>query len=273
MQKYRRSHLASKMRKLRPKKKFFQRPWFWLAVIAVIAGSACYLFFWYPALQVSHISISGNREISSRDIEQVARQAAGKKILSLGAVNITTKNIFLVDTGTVSRSILKVFPTIGEAVVTRKFPGSLAVAIRERQPLAVFCNDGSLANCFFIDDNGVIFKQVTGPWGEMPVVTKDGQSTQVVTGDDVVSQNTMEAIGKISDDLRNRFQIDVREAFVSNPLVITTAENWKVYFDPGSDIDSQISRLNVLLGGEISPASRPHIQYIYLQYRDRAYYK
>ena len=69
------------------------------------------------------------------------------------------------------------------------------------------------------------------------------------------------------------FQIYIKEAFVSNPLILKTSESWKLYVDPDGDIQSQITKMKLLLKDQITPAVRQNLQYIYLQYKDRAYYK
>ena len=108
---------------------------------------------------------------------------------------------------------------------------------------------------------------------DMMTITKEQTNDAISTGENAIEKNIMDGIYKVQKNLKNNFQVDVKEAFVSNPLVFTTAENWKIYFDPKFDIDSQIIKMNALLKDQITPEARKKLQYIYLQYKDRAYYK
>ena len=57
---------------------------------------------------------------------------------------------------------------------------------------------------------------------------------------------------------------------------VTTDGGWQIYFNVGSgdpDIDSQITKLNLLLNETINPDARKTLQYIDLRFKDRAIYK
>jgi hypothetical protein len=74
--------------------------------------------------------------------------------------------------------------------------------------------------------------------------------------------------------LKDNFQINLEEALVTSPLRldVNTSENWRIYFDlgPDSDINLQLTKLNLLLNGGISTASRKTLRYIDLRPKDRA---
>jgi len=109
----------------------------------------------------------------------------------------------------------------------------------------------------------------------MPIITQTLNSNDIFTGESVVDRNVISAISKIEKNLKDNFQIDIKEALVSNPLRldIKTNENWQIYFDLNSDTNLQIIKLNSLLKNEISQTSRASLQYIDLRFKDRAYYK
>jgi hypothetical protein len=96
----------------------------------------------------------------------------------------------------------------------------------------------------------------------------------VFTGEDVVAQNIINAISKIQKSLKDNFQIDLKEALVASSvrLNVTTSENWQIYFDlsPESDINLQLTKLNLLLNGGMSADSRKNLRYIDLRPQDRA---
>ncbi len=185
-------------------------------------------------------------------------------------LGFSSQSIFLENPDTLKADILKKFPQVGNVSVQKKYPADLFIEVHERQPFSVFCD--SLTNCFSIDSTGVIFEQVQAPIGSM-IISTEPEKLEVFAGEDVIDKDVMSAIGKIQTSLKQKANIDVAEALVSDPLIITTKEKWKIYFDPTQDIDLQITKLNLLLKNQITAADRKNLQYIYLQYKDRAYYK
>ena len=78
-------------------------------------------------------------------------------------------------------------------------------------------------------------------------------------------------------DLRDKFKINLREAMITTPirLDMQTSENWNIYMDvgPDSNTDMQLTKLNLLLSGDITPETRKNLEYVDLRFKDRAYYK
>jgi hypothetical protein len=97
---------------------------------------------------------------------------------------------------------------------------------------------------------------------------------QVFVGEKVVSQNIINAIYEIQKNLQDNFHINLAEAMITSPirLDINTGQKWKIYFDlsSGSDISSQLNKLNSLLSGGISADSMKNLRYIDLRPKDRA---
>jgi len=128
-----------------------------------------------------------------------------------------------------------------------------------------------------IDNNGIIFEPVAVISEDAIIVRQTMESNQVFTGQEVIARNIISTISLIKQTLKDNFQIDLKEAMVTSPLRldVKTGENWQIYFnlDPGSDINSQLIKLNLLLAEEILPEARKSLQYIDLRFEDRAYYK
>lgn len=273
--KHRHKHIKSKLRHLKPKKNLLLTKEFWFSVLgAVLVGTLVYFVFFFPKFQIQTVGISGNQKVATGDIETIAWNQINKNILG-----VDFKNMMMVDFSAMKKNLLTGFPVIEEVKITHNWFQNINLEITERKPIAVFCPNKSIQNCFFIDRHGVIFERVDD--GAAPLSGVEGRlavrqafdESKLTTGKSVVDSHIMEAIVKVSDTLENNFQINVREALSSNPLIFTTSEGWQIYFDPTQDINMQITKLDLLLKNEITPAIRQNLQYIYLQYKDRAYYK
>lgn len=265
MKKYRHRHLKHKIKSLKPKKSIFKRRWFWvLALLVFLLAVIFYMIFFIPAFQVQKVQVFGNEKTESQQIQNSIWQNINKKILGLNV-----KNIFLVNSNTLKENVLANFSGIENVKIKKQWFDGLRLEITERKPVAVFCQD---SNCFLIDKKGIIYQPANDGFGDRFIV-RQNDGVDLALGQTVIDQHIMEALIKIEQTLKDNFELGIREAVSSNPLVVTTTEGWKLYFDPNSDISLQITKMEALLQNQISTSTRKNLNYIYLQYKDRAYYK
>lgn len=284
---YRRKHIKTKIYKLKkPKKSIIKRPIFWISFVSlIIILSFLYIFVFSSVFQVKNIEVSGNEKIQNKDIQNFAFARMGQKIVSMGSLHLESGSIFLVNYKKLNKEILNSFPVIESIKISKKPPQTLTIEITERKPLGAFCgfsvvvaeNDPSPAKeeCFLIDQNGIIFESLSEVSENMIIVRKPLDLKQMLTGEKVVAENIMGIISKIERNLKDNLQINIEEAIISNPLRldIKTNENWQIYFDLDSDVDMQITKMNLLLNNEISTDARKNLKYIDLRFKDKAYYK
>jgi hypothetical protein len=262
-----------KTRRLRQKKSIFLMPMFWsLLLMVFLFVGVFYFFFFYQKFQVQQIEIAGNQKIQTQDIDQAVWDSLNKKLFTASLISFSSKNIFLIDEGNLIRMLLSKFPGIDQIFVQKKMPSGLSFIIKERQPFAVFCDNEDDAHCFSIDEKGVAFEILQNPTPDT-VVIKNKTTGDVGLGKSVVDKKAVEDIAKIKKNLDDNFGLKVKEALVADPMVVSMQEGWKMYFSMTDDIDLQITKADALLKNEISAEQRPKLQYIYLQYKDRAYYK
>ncbi len=273
---YRKKHLKNKIHKIRPKKSIFKKPIFWYSFLFLILLSvAVYFLLFYQKFQVKNITILGNEKANGQEIENIVLNETNKKIINFLNFNLISESIFLVNTENIKKQVLDMFPVIEDVKTDKNYPDSVNVQIKERKPFAVFVSQNN-KDYFYIDESGVVFEKLQGFEQNMTAIRQLINSADAIIGKEAVEKNIMKAISSIKKSLNDKFQIDIREAFISNPLRldIKTGENWQIYFNlgPDADIDLQITKLNLLLTGEISQEARKNLEYIDLRF-DRAYYK
>jgi len=273
---YRKRHLKNKIHKIRPKKSIFKKPAFWfLLLFLILASTAVYFLLFYQKFQVKNIIISGNEKAGSQEIENIVLNETNKKIISFLNFNIKSRSFFLADAKNIKKQILDSFPMAENVKVNKNFPESIIVEVKERSPFAVFYSQNN-DDRFYIDENGVVFEQLQEFGQDMLAVRQLTNSGSIFLGKKAVEKNIMEAVLKIKKSLNEKFKIDIKEADISKSmrLDVKTGENWQIYFDlnKNSDIDLQITKLNLLLASEISLKERENLEYIDLRF-ERAYYK
>lgn len=263
--KHRQSHIKHKIKNLKPKKLIVQRLWFWIILLSFIIGIiGIYALFFWSKFQIKNIAISGNEKIKANDIESFVLANMDK--------NIFANRIFTIDAKNLTEDVLTAFPVIKSVRVQKKWPQGIELIIKERSPVAVFCDTKNPNACFLMDDSGIIFEPTENIPQDMFLVNLKNDK-EFIIGQTAVKKMNVDIILKVLRQLKDNFQIDIKKAVVSDILVITTSENWQIYFDTTSGIDTQIMKMNALLKTEIPPNIRKNLQYIYLQYKDRAYYK
>lgn len=118
-----------------------------LAVAVVISALFIYLYgalLSVPALEVREISVRGVKELTEKDILQLA--------------NIQPRcNLLAVNTDAVARRIAA-NPWVKNIYVGRELPGRLVLDVRERKPIALVKQTG---NFYLMDAGGFIFKKLS----------------------------------------------------------------------------------------------------------------
>lgn len=270
---YRKKHVKNKIGRINPKKSIFTRLWFWLVILFfIIILSGLYTVIFYSGLQIKDIIISGNERVSAQELRDFVYENSNTGLIKFWKININSRSILLVDTNKLDKEILKKFPLIEKLQIDKSYPQTLVLGVTERKPLGIFCSADN--QCSLVDQNGIAYEPVFVIPENATVIRQALNNSQVFTGEEVVAQNMIDAIYKIQKSLKDNFQIDLKEALVTSPirLNVKTGENWQIYFDldNDSDINSQLTKLNLLLSGEISQDSRQSLRYIDLRPKDRA---
>ena len=282
MPSYRKSHVKNKIHKIKPKKSILKKLWFWLLILFfVVIFSILYFLVFYPGIQVTNVVVSGNGEIKTQDLQGIILNNDNTGLVKFWDLNVISKSIFLINTDKLGKEILNKFPIIEKVTVNKQFPQTITLGITERKPVGVYCADTSDNNqqCYLIDQNGVIFEGIDLNLLNVnfPVVRQTLQDNNLYTGENVVQQNVISAISQLQKDLQDNFKINIKDALITSPLRlnVTTDEGWQIYFNISGDPDtaSQITKLNLLLNGSITPDIRKTLQYIDLRFKDIASYK
>ena len=280
MPSYRKHHIKNRIHRIKPRRSVFLRLWFWILIlILTIFLSFAYFLLFYSEFQIQNVLISGNEKVKTFELQSIISNNINRKIIGLGAFQIFSKSIFLLNKDALSKDILKDFPLIDRVSIKTELPQTLTVEVSERAPVGIYCSPeaGQISEkCFLIDGAGIIFEELKNNPENMFIVRQMGNK-EAYTGENVIAQNIIGAVSKIEKDLKDNFKIDIKEALITTPirLDIKTKENWQIYFDlsKDSDVNMQITKLNLLLKGDINADVREKLQYIDLRFKDRAYYK
>lgn len=257
--------------RIRKQKSIFQNRFFWLSISGlIIVAGIFYLICFSPFFQIKEIKVAGSsqmeikdfqrdkQKIPTEDIQSFVKQQLEKKMLFF-----KTKSIFLVNLSAMQKTLLENFPQIMEANLKRNFPDTLRITIEERVPLGVWCENN---NCFFIDEEGIIFEKTQLTSG---LIIKTAESKQELPlGSRVLEKENLKLVLEIQKKLREELKIKIEEFLIvsSARLEAKTSEGWWIYFNPEKDINWQIVELSLILEKQIPQEKRGELQYIDLRF-------
>lgn len=272
---YRKTHIKAKIHRVTPRKSIFKRPWFWLVLLFLaVIFTVFYFSLFYSGIQAENIIISGNKKVSGKDIDRLVSDSIGYKIFSVAGWQLKTKSIFLVNPDKLEKEILSKFPNVEKVAINKILPQTLILDISERKALGAFCPTDDIDGCFLIDNTGVAFEQIGASSGEATIVRQAFGDSDVFIGKNIVAENIISAIYIIQRNLEDNFHIKISEALITNPIRLNakTSEGWQIYFDLGadSDVNVQLTKLNLLLTQEIPGDHRKNLRYIDLRPKDKA---
>ncbi len=270
---YRKSHVKTKIQKIRPKKSILKKAWFWffiIIVIIILTGS--YFILFYSGFQLKNVNVSGNSKVTTQDVKNIVAERSQILMLDFLKTKVSTKSIFLIDSQKIKEDILVKFPEIENVSVSKKYPQTFLIVITERKPIGVYCE--KLGKYYSIDINGIVFDQISKPAADTVIVRQTNENMQIAPGKQAVDASTMQAIFQIQKDLKDNFDIGAKEAIIISALRmnIITSENWKIFVGLQGEpsIALQLQKMILLLNGGMSADENKSLKYIDLRPKDRA---
>ena len=208
------------------------------------------------SLTVNRITVSGNSRISRGEVIALLEGVQGTNMLT---VNIDAW-----------RQTLLRSPWVAEAAIRRVFPGTLAVAISERQPLGIGRVQGHL---YLIDAKGFIIDEFGPNYAELDLPIIDGLAAQ--TAGMVIDDARAALAGRVIADLQAKPQLArrVSQIDVSDPhdaVVVLARDTVLVRLGDDHFVERVQSYLDLV------PALRERIaeiDYVDLRFDERVYVK
>ncbi len=240
-----------------------RRKGFWLAMILPILFVAiAYLFIFSSIFRVNEIRVIGADTIDPEEMRLVVEN----EIVSSVAF-FKSKSIFLISGPGIVDSLTNAFPELRSVRVKKSFLNSVSVTVVERKATASWCRQPE--ECFLIDKEGVIFKEVSDT-GRLAII-RGGDEDASLSETPISS----EEMGFIMDTWREvRDVIDLIVFDVTNPdLVVQTSEGWRVRFTFTESARAQAEKLVLALENKIPEDKRAELDYVDVRFENRVYFK
>lgn len=254
-----------KPHRFKKRKPIYKNRFFWFFLLgSILLFSLFYFIFFSQFFMIKKINLVGQKEIKEEELFSLIEKKLNDKVLFF-----SSKNIFLVNLNKIKESLSESFPKIAELKVNRRFPDELNFAISERETKVVLCFlSQEEEKCFASDKKGVIFEEKTKEDIFFPVIKISSFEKEVILGEEIVEEEQITCILEINSELEKFLKIPVKKLILDSPekLIVLTAENWLLYFNPRENTKWQLTKLDVLLKERISEQERKNLEYIELRF-------
>ena len=256
-----------KIYKRKKRRSLFKSRIFWLSLLFLTAfASGVYLFLFSSVFQVRDIQVAADKKIYIDEIKDIVAREINRKIAFFDS-----KSIFLASTEEINKKIREKFPQIAEISFSKNFPSALAVEVKERVPIATWCQND---DCFYLDKDGVIYERCQEK--KLPVITFNATLTEAKLGKILIEKDSLTKILDFNNALQQDFDFKVTGLIFSQEgeeLTVKTNESWQIFFSTKNEAKNQIDNLSALLKEGIPPERRQDLEYINLKFGNKTYIK
>ncbi|MFA6974171.1 MAG: FtsQ-type POTRA domain-containing protein [Parcubacteria group bacterium] len=244
-------------------------------LLLIFVGSTLYLLFFSPFLLVTKTTIGGTQDLDADALRRVADATIAGKYVNVVAKN----NLILINKEQVKKALTDRFKRLEDVQVTKKFPDTLVISVRERKSMVILCSAGA---CFIIDNSGVPYALADFASNELQennlLVINDDGNKAIKLGEETLEQACMQYLLDIKDKLKSDLNIAIDKNFhtpqlVSGDIRATTSEGWKIYFDNALPIQKAVDTLKLVLTDKIGEEKRGNLEYVDLRTENKVYYK
>jgi cell division septal protein FtsQ len=207
-----------------------------LAVAVLVAALATWVLLGSPLLAVHKVQVDGAVRLPAEQVVEVAGITAGTPLLR-------------VDT-TAAAARVAALPQVASAEVTRGWPNTVVVTVRERVAVAVVADGGTRR---LVDATGVVFDTITGP-------TPAGVVALDVAGpgpDDAPTRAALGALTALPAGVRG--QVTDVAAHTADDVTLTLTDGRSVLWGSAERTDRKAQVLGALLdqmaSGALDPAA------------------
>lgn len=232
-----------------------------------IFGLAFYFLVISDSLLVKEVSIQGNSQVSTEQIEDVLNANANSRLL------LIKKNHFLLmSQGRINKLLTKSLPTIKEVTKSdRGWPDKISIELVEHTPGFVIESNG---NYFLVDDEGIVVEQIPDPKNFL--VVNDQLTESFASGDRLSNQKFVPFILSMKKTWSSKISTPIATVKFpgksSTEVQFITNTGWAVLFDTSRSVTVQLSDLSIILSKQITPGDLQNLAYIDLRLSKWAYY-
>jgi cell division septal protein FtsQ len=258
-------------RQRRKRKSFISKFYFPILGVVLFSGAAVYAFFYFsPQFEIKELKVSG---IESTSEEELSRAIKDKFTISYSFFGKTgtIENIFL-PAGKGIDEVLKDFPQIDSINVSKNFAkGSLLIDVKEKVPFVTWTEKFDNNNCYLFDARGSFIKNCESENNSLISVFEE---SRVCGKNEEIRKTVINSIEKIINNSRELgLSFSGFSLYSDDKLSLNLNQNCQIIFNPASDLDWQLEKLNIVLTQDKYISNLEKYEYIDLRFGNQAIIK
>jgi len=185
----------------------------------------------------------------------------------LGFINFRNNIVFL--SAKDFQSLVFQDPAVRDFSVIKNFrEKSITLDLKERQAKGILCLVQGNQDCYYFDDQGIVFAVSPQTEGNVIFLVKDDSGRLYDLGDKILEGGSFADLMAVWDILTSRFHLDYLQIDASN-LTVQTSVGWRIYLN-----SSDLARIKAAVSNLLqSDFEFNNLDYLDLRYLPIIYWK
>ena len=258
-------------------------------ILCAIVYGAVWLLFRSPLLSIHAVRFEGSRHVTEGEIQELINHAMAQ---GRGWMQVFPMRRMFAWPNRLTESDLAFLPRVKEVVIEKHYLSrSIVVHIIERVPVGIWCLKGTMppvgatesdpslmAQCYWFDDEGVLFERAPQAEGSLIPVVADYADDKLALREMILPQPFIAPMQSIIKVLAasNVFVKEIRvEDLGLEEVKVATFDGPELYFSLRFPADKALSVIQSLFTQGNTSSSMPlkNLKYIDFRVENRAYYK
>lgn len=225
-----------------------------------------------PQFRITMIATEGSTGLIRAEAETVARRFVEAEAQFAGA-----PRLFLFSRDRLVRELLAAIPKLATVQIVRKLPGTVALSLQERVPVASLSLGGQVVQ---LDSTGRVIAEVTREEAEathLPLIRDEHSTVSVQPGDTVLSERVIQLLHEVVVLLPERLSVTAEELVIpaigADEVRVRTTGGWELFLDARQPLGDQLGALERVIAEELDPESRDRLEYVDLRIPGKVYYR
>lgn len=238
-------------------------------------GVSVYVLLFAPFMQLEKITIAGNREIATGEIEKVVDAYLTGKYLGI----LPKNNFLLTSKARIEKNVLESFKKVRRVAVRKQFPDKLNIEVEERKSLLVWCSG---ENCYLVDDQGLVYQAADFASREvqenhlLKITQSDGK--QVEMGMQVMNADMVGYYGSLRETFAQKAGIKLGEEIRVNSRLaedgVTQAEQgFEILVNFSIPAERSAELMKTFLDKQYKGGDLANLAYVDLRVENKIFYK
>lgn len=250
------------------RKKILKRLLFVSVLLLFIFFGGFVGLFFINDLKVNLISVHGSSIFLKDRVEFEIKNILSSRFLLF----VPQDRIFSFSEKKMEALLYVEFPELSGVSVKKDFPSTVIVEIKEREPVAVLCEENN-RTCFYLDKTGFIFDQAAFFSSGVFLKFFNEREEQLQIGNFLLDQELFRRLLKFKE--RTDSLIKISEIYLKPEGIykLQTFEGFYLILDGEDDWDIAFSNFDVFLKEITKEKNIKDIEYIDLRFNNKVFYK